>query len=221
MFFLNFSKAVPPGADLADLLKKNTGDYTMSFGHFLDLTPQSLGVFRLPLLGFSLAFLLGPLCNCYFRKRGSSARGNMALAAMMVVLLTCVHTAFVTFSPIISSRGLATAIEEVYQPGNLVVVRGDYSAASTLNFYTSIPLLLLHEPSSTLWYGSKFPDAPHVWETQASFDRLWQGPQRVFFWTDEDDPKELGATPRYLLARSGGKSILINRPLPAQPIAGK
>ena len=68
LFF--FSKAPPAGTDLSDLLRKNPQDYALSFGHFLDLTPQAMGAFRLPLFGFSLAFLLGTLANFILRRRG-------------------------------------------------------------------------------------------------------------------------------------------------------
>jgi 4-amino-4-deoxy-L-arabinose transferase-like glycosyltransferase len=210
-FLLLASKSPAPGTDLADLLKRNPQDYALSFGHFLDLTPQAMGAFRGPLLGFSLALLLGTLLNWIFRRQEKPARGNLALALMMVALLTCVHSAFVTFSPILSSRQLALAIQQRYRSGDVVVVDGKYENASSLNFYTGIPLRALHEPGGNLWYGTQFPDAPRVWETQASFDALWSGPDRVFLWTDQEDPKELHGASRYVLARSGGKAILSNR----------
>ncbi len=65
--------------------------------------------------------------------------------------------------------------------------------------------------SGNLWYGAKFPDAPHVFETPESFATLWAGPAQVFLWTDQDDPKELHGKQSFLLARVGGKSILTNR----------
>jgi 4-amino-4-deoxy-L-arabinose transferase-like glycosyltransferase len=211
--FFFASSAPPPGAELADLLKKNPEDYALSFGHFLDLTPQALGAFQRPLLGFVFAFLLGTDANWWFRKRGQPVRGNAALALMMVGLLTCVHFAFVTFSPILSSKSLALAVEQHYRPGDLVVIDGEYEAGSTLNFYARVPLRILHERTGNLYYGSQFPDAPHVFETQESFDALWSGPARVFMWTDQEDPRELHGAPRYPLAHSGGKSILMNHPL--------
>lgn len=201
----------PVGADLADLLRKNPQDYEFSLGHVLDFTPQALAVFRGPLLGASLSLLFGTVLNWWLRRRQRPAWGNAALALMMVCLLTCVHVSFVRFSPILSSHDLAVAIEKVYRPGDLIVVDGEYHQASTLNFYTHIPLLVLHPPSGNLWYGSKFPDAPLVFETPQTFDALWSGPKRVFLWTDQDDPKELQALPYFLLARSGGKAIFTNR----------
>ena len=73
---LFFSKAPAPGTDLSDLLRKNPQDYALSFGHFLDLTPQAMGAFRVPLFGFSLAFLLGTLANWILRRRGSGGSGQ-------------------------------------------------------------------------------------------------------------------------------------------------
>src|SRR3989475_3430924 len=211
ILFLRVAKAPAPGMDLAELLKKNPDAYALSFGHFLDLTPQALGVFRGPLLLFVLTFLLGTGLNWIFRRNGRPGRGNLALAGMMVAMLACVHSAFVTFSPIISSQQLALAIKKDYRPGDTIVVAGEYEDGSTLNFYTGIPLRILHKPSGNLWYGTQFPDAPRVFETQDSFVQLWSGPGPVFLWTDQEYPTELQGLARQALARSGGKSILTNR----------
>ena len=201
----------PAGVDLSDLLKKNPQDYDFSLGHVLDFTTDALGLFRGPLLGASLGLLIGTALNWWFRRKNRPAWGNAALSCMMIVLLTCVHVSFARFSPILSSYNLAIAIQKEYKPGDLIVVDGQYHEASTLNFYTHIPLRILHEPSGNLWYGEKFPDAPHVFETQQSFDSLWAGTPRVFLWTDQDDPKELAGHPKFLLSRSGGKSIFTNQ----------
>lgn len=205
------SKVPARGADLADLLKKNPQDYDFSLGHFLDLTPEALGIFRPQLLGAVLALLFGAGLNLWFRYKRRPAYGNVALAAMMVGLLWCVHAAFATFSPILSSEQLATAIQRHYQPGDVVVIDGQYHQASTLNFYLQVRVRVLHEPSGNLWYGAKFPDAPHVFETQTSFAELWNSPTTVFMWTDQDHPAALSGLPHYSLARSGGKTIFTNR----------
>jgi 4-amino-4-deoxy-L-arabinose transferase-like glycosyltransferase len=210
-----FSKPPSPGTDLADLLKKHPQDYALSFGHFLDLTPEAMGAFRAPLFWFSLAFLVGSFANFFFRRRGRAELGNAALTAMMVVVLAAVHAAFVIFSPILSSKDLALAIKKYYQPGDQVVVAGLYENASALNFYGGFPLRSLRAPAGNMWYGSQFPDAPRVWETQDSFADMWGGPQRVFFWAETDDPKELDGMPRYVIAREGGKIIFTNEPLDA------
>jgi hypothetical protein len=130
---------------------------------------------------------------------------------MMVGLLACVHSSFSTFSPILSSYKLAEAVRRECRPGDVIVIDGEYHEASTVNFYTGVQVHVLHEPSGNLWYGAKFPDAPHIFETPDSLADLWNGPSQVFLWTNQDDPKELHGLTAYLLARSGGKSILTNR----------
>jgi len=212
MYLLSVSHRPAPGADLADLLKKNPQDYDFSMGHVLDLTPRALGAFRGPLLGASLGLFLGTGLNWILRRRGRPFAGNVALAAMMVVLLACVHSSFSTFSPILSSYNLAEAIRKQFRPGDVIVIDGEYHQASTLNFYTGIQVHVLHEPSGNLWYGAKFPDAPHIFETPESLAVLWSGPAEVFLWTDQEDPEELRGLTSFLLARSGGKSIYSNRP---------
>jgi len=211
MYLLSVSHLPAPGADLADLLKKNPQDYDFSLGHVLDLTPRALGAFRGPLLGASLGLLLGTGFNWILRRRGRPFAGNVALAAMMVVLLACVHSSFRTFSPILSSYNLAEAIRKQFRPGDVIVIDGQYHQASTLNFYTGVQVHVLHEPSGNLWYGAKFPDAPHIFETPESLAALWMGPAQVFLWTDQEEPKELRGLRSFPLARSGGKLIFTNR----------
>jgi len=209
---LFFSKPPAAGADLSDLLRKNPQDYALSFGHILDLTPQAMGAFRLPLFGFSLAFLLGTLANWILRRRTRAGAANLALVAMMVVVLACVRIAFGIFSPILSSKDLAMAIREQYRPGDRIVAIGLYENASSLNFYTGIPLHSLRAPGGNMWYGTQFPGAPRVFETQASFVEMWNGPERVFLWAEEDDPPALRGLTRYVVARRGGKIIFANQP---------
>ena len=210
-YLLLISHRPAAGADLADLLKKNPEDYNLSLGHVLDLTPQALGAFRVPLLGATLGLFLGTGLNWFFRRHGRPFGGNVALVSMMIVLLACVHASFITFSPILSSHDLAEAIRREFRPGDMIVIDGEYHEASTLNFYTGIQVHVLHEPSGNLWYGAKFPDAPHIFETPESLAAMWKGSTRVFLWTDHEQPKELGGLPFFSLARRGGKFILTNK----------
>jgi 4-amino-4-deoxy-L-arabinose transferase-like glycosyltransferase len=211
MLLFSQSRAPAPGTDLADLLRmKSAQDYTLAFGHMSDLTPQALGAFRRPMLGVSWAFLLGAGLNWFSRRRRSPFRGNLALAAMMVAVLLSVHSALVTFSPVLSSKQLALAIQKRYQPGDLIVIDDEYEQGSTLNFYLGVPVHILHSRTANLYYGSLFPDAPRVFETQGSFNALWASPTRVFLWTDQETPKELQGASFHVLARSGGKFILTN-----------
>jgi hypothetical protein len=123
-----------------------------------------------------------------------------------------VHTAFVTFNPILSSKDVAGVISREYKPGDSIVVLGKYEHASSLNFYTGIRLLSVHEPTGNMWYGSLFPDAPPVWLTVQGLHELWSGPGRVFVWAEHEEPKEMEGLPRHAIFRSGGKILFVNRP---------
>jgi len=117
----------------------------------------------------------------------------------------------ITFSPILSSYDLAQAIRQEFQPGDVIVIDGEYHEASSLNFYTGVQVHVLHEPSGNLWYGAKFPDAPQIFETAQTLVERWRSSQRVFLWTDQESPKELTGLAAYAVARSGGKTIYSNR----------
>ncbi len=214
-----FAKPAPPGADIADLLRSGPAQsqqYALSFGHVLDLNTRVLGMLRTPLLLFTGALFFGGALNWLFHRRGQSSRANWALAVMSALLLTAVHQGFVTFSPVLTSKPLADAILRVYQPGEIIVIHGEYEGGSTLNFYTRQPVLILNGRSANLWYGSFFPDAPHRFEDTESFRRLWEGPIRVYLWTEEETRAKavegLDSKAIYVLASGGGKLILTNRP---------
>jgi len=212
IYLLSVSHAPTPGADLADLLKKNPEDYNFSMGHVMDLTPRALGAFRGPLWGVSLGLLFGTGLNWLFRRKARPAWANAALTGMMIVLLACIHVSFSIFSPILSSYDLAKAVRQQFQPGDVIVIDGEYHLASTLNFYTGVQVHVLHEPSGNLWYGAKFPDAPPIFETRQSLASMWNGTHRVFVWADQQDPPELSGLRTFLLARSGGKFVFVNQP---------
>lgn len=77
---------------------------------------------------------------------------------------------------------------------------------------------ILNGRSANLWYASQFPDAPQIFDDTLSFQRLWNGPQRVFLWTGiEKQPEALRGIDEksvFVLARYGDKRILTNQPLP-------
>ncbi len=216
IFLLVQSKTVPADSDLADLLKKNPNEYALALGHIFDLTPRALGLFRGPLAMFSIALLVGTLLNLLYRRRNFAQAGNWVLTVMMVFVLFAVHQGLVRFSPILSSKKLADAIEQEYRPGDVLVVNGTYEDASTLNFYTRQPIHIVNSrDEGNMYYGALFPDAPSIFEDDASLQALWKGPKRVFLWVEEDNvPLFIKQSGSYHLARSGGKSILMNRVLP-------
>jgi 4-amino-4-deoxy-L-arabinose transferase-like glycosyltransferase len=228
------AQSPPKNYDIAELLKKNPQDYALSFGHFLDLTPQAMGAFKLPLLATGIAFALGTILNFFLRRMNRTFAANLALAFMTVALLLATHRALEIFSPVLSSKVLAQAIERDWQQGAVIEDNGDYEAASSVNFYTHRQIRMLNGRCNNIWYGSRFPDAPQIFDDDKSFERLWNSNQRVFLITDNkaepatkmnDECPQKERVPEYvlkpgtcLLKKWGGKVMLTNerKPCPGQ-----
>ena len=209
-----------PDTDLASLLKQNPADYALSFGHFLDLNAQAMGAFRDPLLLTAVALSVGTLANWYFRRNYKPHAANLSLFTAGSLFLIAAHLGLQIFSPVLTSRQLAATIEPVLKPTDLIVIHGEYEAASTLGFYLhrpsaeSEPIHILNGRSSNLWYGSFFPNAPKIFEDEASLSHKWTGPHRIFLWQDLSEPVPALPVGIYFIAQSGGKEILSNRPNP-------
>jgi hypothetical protein len=127
---------------------------------------------------------------------------------------------------------LAQTIESNWKPGAVIEDNGDYEAASSVNYYTRHQLRILNGRCNNIWYGSKFPDAPQIFDDDVSFEKLWHSGQTVFLLTDEKASSETKLTkecpqrehlPDYVaregacvLAKWGGKLVLTNGPKPCR-----
>jgi 4-amino-4-deoxy-L-arabinose transferase-like glycosyltransferase len=202
----------PPGVGLADLLNKNPDAYVLSLGHFLDLTGSAMSLFRGPLLGTAFAFLLGSGLNWFLRRRGSPRTANWTLALMMCAFIECAHVALGVFAPVLGSQPLAAAIQRQLQPGDQIVCDGEYSNASSVNFYTGKQMLIFRGRINGLWYGSLFPDAAPIFIEDAQLANLWAGPGKIYFVTGQEERRAYleKIAPVYELARSGGKFVFAN-----------
>ncbi len=224
LFFILHTRTPAANTSLASLLQQNPGEYALSFGHFLDLNAQAMGLFRLPLA--LAAFALGVLLPAAYALRTRAARRSQYWPMAQASVLTTAAAAFVfvlaswlglkIFSPVLTSYKLAQAIRPQLQPDDLIVLHGEYESGSTLGFYLRRnDLHIVEGRSSNLWYGSFFPDAPRIFESRQQIAAEWQGPQRIFLWQDPSDrdrpPLQLPG-PVYVVAESGGKQMLCNRP---------
>ena len=209
-----------PGTDLATLLKQNPGAYALSFGHFLDLNTQAMSAFHDPLLLTAIALFIGTLANWLCRANYKPHAANLWLAAATFAFLLAAHIGLQIFSPILTSRQLASAIAPELKPDDLIIINGEYESASTLGFYlrrpdiNAQPIHILNGRSSNLWYGSFFPDAPRIFEDNVSLSLKWTETRRIFLWQDLRDPVPSLPGKTYFIAQSGGKEILSNQPNP-------
>jgi 4-amino-4-deoxy-L-arabinose transferase-like glycosyltransferase len=216
LIFLLHSPAPAPNTDLATLLTQNPGDYALSLGHFMDLTGPSVALFRFPLMIAACSLFFGPLIAILLRRQNKPHAANLTLAAGSFGFLVSVFLGLRIFSPVLTSAQLADAIAPQLHPQDIVAIHGEYESGSTLGFYLQrSDIHILDGRSSNLWYGSFFPDAPHIFETPESIARKWSGPQRIFLWQSlTDPPAQLPALPGpvYILVKNGGKEIVSNQP---------
>jgi 4-amino-4-deoxy-L-arabinose transferase-like glycosyltransferase len=217
-FFAITAHHVDPHTDIATLLSQG-GEYDLSLGHLFDLTSRAMGLFRWPLILVGLSMItIGPL-TYLLRRTHRTYAANLTLAAAAACLLLCMHAGLVRFYPTLGSKGLAEAIladQQAHpQPNDLIVIDGELTSGSTLLFYTGQPVHLVNGRINGPWYGSFWPDAPNVFETDASVRSLWAGPRRIFLLTyhpDQRIPDLSRFGPIQTLASAGGKSILTNQP---------
>ncbi|MGA8939843.1 MAG: glycosyltransferase family 39 protein [Acidobacteriaceae bacterium] len=213
------------GTTLNDVLSTNPADYNLSLGHIFDLTGRAMGFFRGPLLTVALCMLaLGPIAYLVRRPAAKAANGsnrsfaaNLLIAAAMLGTLTAAHTGLVRFYPILGSKNLAQAIDAQYHPGDLIIIDGELTSGSTLLFYTprtAAPVLLVNGRINGPWFGSFYPDAPHIFLNDQQLAHLWAGPHRIFLLTHNPKSRTTDLTPDapvQTFATSGGKTILTNR----------
>ncbi|MGA6955402.1 MAG: glycosyltransferase family 39 protein, partial [Candidatus Acidiferrales bacterium] len=214
MAMLAITHPFPPGTDIGTVLTPHPGQYQLSLGHVQDFTVDAFGLFRGPMLLVGLALPIGTGLNWLLRRRGQLLKGNLATAAMMIVALFCVHWGYVIFSPEITSKKMALQLKSELQPGDTIVINGKYEHGSTLNFYTGLEIYVLNGRDGNLWFGSFFPGAPDIFLDDQSFERLWNGPHRVFLFTEDyvkdQALRDLPSAKVFVFAQEGGKTILTN-----------
>src|SRR5262249_27943058 len=99
---------------------------------------------------------------------------------------------------------------------DVVAIYGGFDSCSGVAFFTGRRLLILDGRYNNLEPGSYYPDAPHVFFTDAEFLSLWRSSQRVFLFLPgekrEEVDRHLPSQGAFLLAESGGKAAYSNRP---------
>jgi 4-amino-4-deoxy-L-arabinose transferase-like glycosyltransferase len=209
-----------PGTDIVSLLAMAGGTeaYNLSLSHITDLTGAAMGFFRGPLAATAIGMLGIGLGSYLLRRRGRTYAANLTLAAAMIITLVAAHEGLARFYPILGSKGLALAIMQAQQttphPDDLILIDGELTSGSTLIFYTGQQVHLINGRVNGLWFGSFWPNAPHIFETEDSLRQLWAGPRRIFLFTYNPTTRATDLNPYspvHTLASAGGKTILTNR----------
>ena len=208
--------------DIGSLLAhRGVGDYTLSMSHFFDLTGPSFAALRLPAALAAIAFAIGPLTAWALRARRRPVASTATIAVTAATFLIAAHIALIRFAPMLSSRDFATTIQHLeadhsIAPNSEVLLFGDQAYGSSIPFYLGHHVSLVDGRSTSMLFGSLFPDAPHIFLTSPDLLAQWgHGPRKILFVPLEkrDDVEKLLGPHQILLRETSGKALLTDRPL--------
>ena len=208
IIILFLSRGIPVAGDISSALSPHPGAYKLSLGHMEDLTIASFAYLRLPLAMAVLAFVLGTAGTF----KATVGRAALSAALMMVLFFHAARVAMVAFDPYLSSRPLASAIENA--PPGVLIVDHHYYTFSSVFFYTNRTALLLNGRFMNLEYGAYAPGVPDVFIDNVQFRDLWLRPEAAYIVAKDSAVPGLeslvGREQLNLVIASGGKQVFSN-----------
>jgi len=208
------SRHLPFEPDIGNVLAKHDMDTdTLSTSHMLDLSYASFAALRLPAALAAVALLIAPLASFLLRIRRRHYATTWMLAAGMAVFLIAAHIALGRFGPYLSSKDLAQQIAARAQPEDRVMIYGDQAFGSSLLFYLQRPVELVEGRTTSMWFGSTFPDAPKIYLTADDLQRAWSGTNRIFLFVPSHLKSKVDSLlpNREVVAQISGKTVYSNR----------
>ncbi len=208
------SRHLPFVPDIGTVLAKpDLQADTLSMGHFLELTGNSFAALRLPAIMAAIALLIGPALALWFRARRRDVASTWALAVTMGLFLIAAHIALVRFDPYLGSKVIAEDIAPQLRADDRVVIYGDQAFGSSLLFYLKRPIELVNGRTTSMWWGSTYPDAPHIFIDDAELQREWNSPTRVFLFVPQHEQAHVeNAIPgqKFVVSEHSGKIVYSN-----------
>jgi len=211
------ARGLPSIPDIGPVIgHREVAGYSLSMAHFFDLTGPSFAALREPATLAMVAFLAGPVLAWMLRRRGHHLEATTSVGFTAAVFLIAAHIALVRFEPLLSSRAIADTINHLSEPKDRLLLYGDQSDGSSVIFYTNRRALLVDGRRSTLVWGSYYPDAPHIFLTDADLVSIWgNGPCNWLFVPEDshDHVESLLGNRAIVIQRLAGKTLYIDRPL--------
>jgi len=208
------SRQLPFVPDIGTVLAKpNLQAETLSMGHMLDLTGESFAALRLPAILAAIVLLIGPTFALWLRRRNVQLAATWTTAATMAIFLVAAHIALVRFDPFLGSRDMARAIAPELRPTDRVMIYGDQSFGSSLLFYLQRPIELVNGNTTSMWWGSTYPDAPHIFLNDQELLQAWNSQQKIFLFVPQHERPKVKALlpgPLHIASEASGKVIFVN-----------
>ena len=211
------SRHLPYIADIGALLAhRDVGGYSLSMSHFFDLTGPSFAALRLPALLAAVTLVVGPTLAWRMRLRKQHVSATFSTAMTAAMFLVAAHIALVRFQPMLSSRAMANTINRIAAPDDMLLLYGDQSYGSSILFYTQRQGYLVNGRTSSMLWGSYYPDAPHIFLDDAQLLAIWgHGPRKFLFVPPDyrDHVEALLDHRANLIQELSDKELLTDRPL--------
>src|SRR6202041_1424168 len=176
---------------------------------------------RLPAILAAMAFLFGPAVAWLLRLQRRHLAATTTIALTSATFLIAAHIALARFAPMLSSKSFAETIQqlEVSQSisrQNEVLLYGDQAFGSSIPFYLGRDVSLVDGRSTSMLFGSPFPDAPSIFLTPADLLNVWgKGERKILFVPigKRGEVDSLLGDHKVLLQESSGKTLSTARPL--------
>ena len=93
------------------------------------------------------------------------------------------------------------------------MIYGDESYGSSLIFYLRRQIELVNGNVTGMWWGSRYPDAPHIFLDDAALVKAWNGRARIFLFVPDHERARVEALlhPARVFMESSGKVVYCNR----------
>ncbi|MGB8114307.1 MAG: glycosyltransferase family 39 protein [Candidatus Sulfotelmatobacter sp.] len=207
------SRTLPFEPDIGKVLTEHDIEtYTFSMTHALDLSYASFAALRLPAMLAAAVLLVFPLLSFILRLYRRHYSASWALGIGFAIFLIAAHLALVRFGPYLSSKQLAQEIARRAQPEDEVMIYGDQAFGSSLLFYLRRPIDLVEGRTTSMWFGSTFPDAPKIYLTDADLLHDWTGNGRIFLFVPSYEKLHVDSLlpSKFVIAELSGKYIYSN-----------
>jgi len=209
------SRNLPFVSDISTVLgQHNLAEDTLSMSYILDLTGQSFAALRLPVALAAFALLIGPILALWFTLTRKPFAATWSIGLTMVFFLVAAHIALGRFDPYLSSSKLAESIARQRVPSDEVAIYGDQAFGSSLLFYLRRPIYLVNGRTTSMWFGSTYPDAPKIFLEDADLLRDWNSATGLFLFVPPHQRARVDSlipAGKFVLAESSGKIIYSNR----------
>ena len=199
------------GQSLSHVATARLHAYKYYFAPLFEMPPDILDQLKTPLMGTCCAFALGLPVAWWMNRSGKRLIAVVLLNLVMAGFCLFAYQSLGVCEVILSSRQFGQKLNQLYRPGDIAVVLGDYETANSVNFYAPGILRVYKGSAALLQWGLRYPDAPEVLLSQSKFNEIWNGNRRTFLLAPEDQVSALEFQTAYPVMRSGGRILLCNQ----------